>query len=66
MSQWPGITRWRSWLKGCLMLLLLGGAPARAFVQMDCVDYWIFGTDVEITEALPNSLRGRLKRTIAA
>lgn len=30
---------------------LLGGAPARAFVQMDCVDYWIFGTDVEITEA---------------
>lgn len=30
---------------------LLGGAPARAFVQMDCIDYWIFGTDVEITEA---------------
>ena len=30
---------------------LLGGAPARAFVQMDCVDYWIFGTDIEITEA---------------
>lgn len=30
---------------------LLGGAPARAFVQMDCVDYWIFGKDVEITEA---------------
>lgn len=30
---------------------LLGGAPARAFLQMDCVDYWIFGKDVEITEA---------------
>ncbi len=30
---------------------LLGGAPARAFVQMDCIDYWIFGNDVEITEA---------------
>lgn len=30
---------------------LLDGSPAVAFIQMDCIDYWIFGTDVEITEA---------------
>ncbi len=30
---------------------LLAGAPARAFIQWDCIDYWIFGKDVEITEA---------------
>ena len=30
---------------------LLDGAPARAFIQWDCIDYWIFGKDVEFTEA---------------
>lgn len=30
---------------------LLDGAPAVTFIQWDCIDYWIFGTDVEITEA---------------
>ena len=29
---------------------LLGGAPAVAISQRDCIDYWIFGKDVEITE----------------
>ena len=30
---------------------VLNGAPAIAYTQIDCIDYWIFGKDVEITEA---------------
>ena len=30
---------------------VLSGAPAITYIQWDCIDYWIFGKDVEITEA---------------
>lgn len=30
---------------------ILSGAPARTVWRYDCIDYWIFGKDVEITEA---------------
>ena len=30
MWHWPGMNRWRGWLRGCLVLLLLGGSPAGA------------------------------------
>ena len=30
---------------------ILNGAPAVAYTQYDCIDYWIFGKDVELTEA---------------
>jgi hypothetical protein len=29
---------------------LLNGSPAITYTQYDCIDYWIFGKDVEITE----------------
>jgi hypothetical protein len=30
MWHWPGMNRWRGWLRGWLVLLLLGGSPAGA------------------------------------
>jgi hypothetical protein len=30
---------------------VLNGAPAITYIQWDCIDYWIFGKDVEIVEA---------------
>jgi CARDB/Matrixin len=30
---------------------VLSGAPAITYTQWDCIDYWIFGKDVELTEA---------------
>ncbi len=30
MWHWPGMNRWQGWLRGCLVLLLLGGSPAGA------------------------------------
>ena len=47
---------------------LQGRTENNRAVNFACTDHGLIGefVDVEVLEALPNSLRGRLKRTIAA